>query len=83
MTCSLLWFRDYKGSATPALLDCLNFHNLNDSISYFMTATALSYIEETISQQIPWSSGFYKLCGLHSTMFPDTLVYQLYWRQIN
>lgn len=41
MTCSLLRLRDYKATATTALLDCLDYHNLNDWISYFMTATAL------------------------------------------
>lgn len=49
---------------------CLDDHNVNDHISYFMGAAALSYTEDNISQQMPLSSGFYKFCALHSIMYP-------------
>lgn len=58
VTCSLLRLRDYKGTATTALLDCLDYHNLNGWILYFMTTTALSNIEELFHRRYPGPLAF-------------------------
>lgn len=58
VTCSLLRLRDYKGTATTALLDCLDYHNLNGWILYFTTTTALSNIEELFHRRYPGPLAF-------------------------